>query len=527
MADDPRTTSPTLALTRRATLAATAAAAIVPPPARADAATPPADRRGAAELAAALAAGTVSARALTDAAIARIEAYDALVNAVVVRDFTRARAAADAANAALARGERRPLLGVPMTVKEQFNVAGLPTTWGLEKFRDWRAPEDALAVQRLRAAGAIILGKTNVPANLSDWQSHNPVYGVTRNPYDPGRTPGGSSGGSAAALAAGLVPLELGSDIAGSLRAPAHFCGVCAHKPTLDLVPVRGSGYPATPAIAVESELYVCGPLARNAADLALALDVIAGPDPWRQGRGYRLNLPPPRHETLADYRVLVLDQHPLCPTATAMRDAVEALAGRLAREGCTVQRRHPGMPDLARTTRVYTELLGAFFAADLSADDRLRAQALASALAPENLSLRAAELRGVTMSHAAWLLTESLRNTLRAGWDAVLRDVDVILCPPMPTAAFPLDPSVPETDRKLAVDGRSISYGDQLAWCALATLCALPATVVPIAMTADTHLPMGVQIIGGYLEDRTTIGFASLIERAFGSVPPPLGFGA
>ena len=127
------------------------------------------------------------------------------INAVVVRDFDRARVAADAADAALGRGERRPLLGLPMTVKEQFNVAGLPTTWGFPRFRDWRPDVDALAVQRLKAAGAIIIGKTNVPVRLTDWQSYNDIYGTTNNPWDLGRTPGGSSGGAAAALAAGFV----------------------------------------------------------------------------------------------------------------------------------------------------------------------------------------------------------------------------------------------------------------------------------------------------------------------------------
>ena len=166
-----------------------------------------------------------SPRELLDAAIARIEALDPKINAVVVRDFDRARTAADSADAALARGEHRPLLGLPMTVKEQFNVAGLPTCWGIEKFRDWRPDFDALAVQRLKAAGAIILGKTNVPEGLADWQSYNKVYGTTNNPWDLGRSPGGSSGGAAAALAAGFVPLELGLDIGGSLRCPAYFCG--------------------------------------------------------------------------------------------------------------------------------------------------------------------------------------------------------------------------------------------------------------------------------------------------------------
>ncbi|MEO9190137.1 MAG: amidase [Acetobacteraceae bacterium] len=362
-----------------------------------------------------LAARQVSARELLDAAIARIEALDPKINAVVVRDFDRARAAADAADAALARGDRRPLLGLPMTVKEQFNVAGLPTTWGYERFRNWRPDEDAATVRRLKAAGAVIMGKTNVPVGLADWQSYNPVYGTTNNPWDLGRTPGGSSGGAAAALAAGFVPLELGSDLAGSLRAPAHFCGVFAHKTSLDLIPQRGSGYPATPAIAVRGDMSVVGPMARGAADLALELGVLAGPDELWDGIGYKLALPPPRHDRLADFRVLVIDAHPLCATSASVRTALEALSTDLGRLGCTVVRASSHLPSLARTTRVYDELRSAFFSADLSSGERVRLEAAAGALGLENLSLPATELRGITISHPAWIQTSRIREGLRA----------------------------------------------------------------------------------------------------------------
>ena len=209
------------------------------------------------DLVKAIAGRRVSSRELVDSAISRIEALDPKINAVVVRDFERALTAADAADAALAKGETRSLLGVPMTVKEHYAVAGLPTTRGDPKYKNWKAEVDALVVQRLKAAGAVIVGKTNVPLNLSDWQSFNEVYGTTNNPWDLSRTPGGSSGGSAAALAAGFVPLELGSDIGGSLRAPAHFCGVFSHKPTLDLVPQRSTGPPQISDVPVRGDLAV------------------------------------------------------------------------------------------------------------------------------------------------------------------------------------------------------------------------------------------------------------------------------
>jgi amidase len=477
--------------------------------------------RPAGELVQALASRQVSSRELVDSAITRIEALDPKINAVVVRDFDRAHQAADAADAALARGERRPLLGLPMTVKEQFNVAGLPTTWGFPKFKDWQPDADALVVQRLKAAGAVVLGKTNVPINLADWQSYNEVCGATNNPWDLTRTPGGSSGGAAASLAAGFVPLELGSDIGGSLRSPAHFCGVFSLKPSLDLVPQRGALPPQTPAIPVRGDLAVIGPMARSAADLALELAVVAGPDELMDGIGYKLALPPPRHDKLADFRVLVIDKHPLCPTAASISAALDGLADRLTKLGCTVLRTSPKMPDVARTTRNYVELLSAFFGADTSPEERLRFEAAAQALSPDDLSLPAAFLRGRTMSHAAWIRTSRIRSGLRANWQALFEDVDVLLCPPMPTVTFPHDHSLPQWARQLDIDGKKVPYEDQIAWAGIATSNALPAATMPIGHD-DGGLPIGVQIVGGYLEDRTTIAFAGLVEREFGAFTAP-----
>ena len=500
--------------------AAAAATALAPAKAKAaaDQAAPMYQTAG--DLVEALASRQVSSRELVDAAFARIEALDPKINAVVVRDFDRARTAADAADAALERGERQPLLGLPMTVKEQFNIAGLPTTWGFPKFKDWRPDADALAVQRLKAAGTIILGKTNVPLNLGDWQSYNEIYGATNNPWDLTRSPGGSSGGGAAALAAGFVPLEFGSDIGGSLRAPAHFCGVFSHKPSLDLVPQRGALPPQTPAIPVRGDLAVIGPMARSAADLALELAVVAGPDELMEGIGYKVALPPPRHDKLADFRVLVIDEHPLCPTASSIRTALDGLAKRLGKAGCTILRASPNLPDLALTSRVYRELLSAFFSADLPPDARERIEAAAKALSPDEQSLAASGLRGATISHPEWIRQSRIRGGLRGRWQALFQEVDVVLCPPMPTTAFPHDHS-PGFARKLDVDGAKIPYFDQSVWAGLPTLNGLPATTIPIGHD-DGGLPIGVQIIGGFLDDRTTIAFAGFVEREFGGFTPP-----
>ena len=325
--------------------------------------------RSAGELAQSLVKKEISALELTDQFIARIEALDGDLNAVPVRDFARAREAAREADAALARGERRPLLGVPVTIKESYNIAGLPTTWGIPAARDFVPEEDALAVARLKSAGVVILGKTNVPFVLGDWQSYNDIHGATNNPWDKTRTPGGSSGGSSAALAAGFGPLSLGSDIGGSLRVPAHFCGVCAHKPTHGIIASRGHVPPGVPARPGGADLAVIGPMARSVDDLILAFDMIAGPDEAAEGRGYRLSLPPARHEKLAEFRVLFIAEHPLLPTSPEVGASLEHLAKQLAAADVDVKRETPLLPDLAASARLYIKLLNAVISARLPDD--------------------------------------------------------------------------------------------------------------------------------------------------------------
>jgi amidase len=491
------------------------------------------------ELVAALQARKISARELVDLTIARIEALDQRINSVVVRDFERARGAAKAADVALARGDRRPLLGVPVTAKDSFNIAGLPTSWGMPEFRDYVPNEDALVVSRLKAAGAVLLGKTNVPLALRDWQSYNEIYGTTNNPWDLKRTPGGSSGGSAAALAAGFGALSFGSDIGGSLRIPSHFCGVYAHKPTLGLVPTRGQVMPASPPLAREDGLLVAGPMARSAADLALTLDVIAGPDEERAGIGYLLELRPPRHADLRSFRVLIIDDHPLVPTSAAVRTALDRLSKRLARAGVKVSHDSSLFPDLAKSTRLYMRLLLSQWSAIWPPDLYGQTQCIAETLASDDLSLVAERTRGAVLAHRDWIAADSARVGLAQQMSALFREWDVVLCPSMPTPAFPHDhlqkltletqfaqpvarsPSA-ET-RSIEIDGIKYPYLDaQLVWSAHATMFGLPATAAPIDLSED-GLPIGVQIIGPYLEDRTTIAFAELIEREFGGfVPPP-----
>jgi amidase len=474
------------------------------------------------ELSAALAARQVSAVELAQDAIGRIERHDAKINAVCVRDFARALDAARAADAALARGEARPLLGIPVTVKESYNVAGLPTTWGIPAHKDFQPAEDALAISRVKDAGGVILGKTNVPLGLGDWQSYNEIYGTTNNPYDLNRTPGGSSGGSSAALATGYGPLSLGSDLGGSLRAPAFCCGVYAHKPTWGLAPTRGHTPPQLPPLPADHDLLVIGPMARCALDLSLLLDVIAGPDPLQAGTAYRLALPPPRHGELKDFRVLLIDTDPVMPTNAVVRSAIDRLAGNLGKAGVKVERESPLLPDFAASSRLYMRMLLSFVAVGFAPEVYAGAEAAAANLPADDTSLAAERLRGIVLSHRDWVMADGARARLRAQWRALFGNFDAVICPVMPTPAYPHDHSPEQETRRIAIDGKDYPYSDQLAWAGIASLPGLPATAIPIGLSPE-GLPIGVQIVGPWLEDRTPLKLAELIEHEFGGfVPPP-----
>jgi amidase len=441
---------------------------------------------GAARSARALAAGQVSAVDLCEAAIARIEALDDTLNAVVVRDFARARRQAAEADAALARCESRPLLGVPMTVKEAFNVAGLPTCWGLPPFRDFVPPHDAVAVQRLKAAGAVILGKTNVPPGLADWQCDNPVYGRTVHPLDPRRTPGGSSGGGAVAVATGMVALELGSDLTGSLRVPASFCGVYTHKPSEGLLPTRGFAFPGTEE-APSGLPSVIGPIGHCADDLMLALQVLSGPDAARVAKDC-FALPAPRRTAAKDWRVLVITKHPQAAVATEVRATVEAAGRRLANAGAVVAGASDLLPDLAEIGNTYDQIV----------------QTMLAHAEPGGRS---------SMSLRTWFDLLATRTRIRAQLRALFTQFDAVLCPAVGCAAFE---HVSEPDfgkRTLTVDGAKTQYDALGAWAALASLGGLPATVAPAGFTKG-GLPLGVQIVGPYFEDRSTIALARLMTR-------------
>ncbi|MCX2732614.1 amidase [Saccharopolyspora sp. NFXS83] len=473
------------------------------------------------ELMSALRAGEVTSVELTDEAITRIERDDEAINAICVPDFDRARATAHQADQARARGEDRPLLGLPVTVKECYDIAGLPTTWGMPMHRDFVPAEDAVQVSRLRAAGAVVLGKTNVPLGLQDLQSFNDIYGTTRNPWDHDRTPGGSSGGSAAALAAGFGALSIGSDIAGSLRTPAHFCGVHAHKPTLGLAANRGMVAPQAPALPVDLDLAVVGPMARTARDLTLLLDVMAGPDPLTHGVAHDLALPPARHQRLGDFQVLVLDEHPFIPTGSAVRAGVNRVADALTDGGARVERHSPLLPDLAEAATLYAQLLfsGSVAHFPVDADEQLRTRA--AGLSADDQSLDAARLRGMVLSHRDWIEANNRRELHRHGWRRFFTEFDAVVCPITPTPAFPHDHAPDLLERRIDIDGVEHPYFDQLVWAGLATMPGLPATAIPAGLSSE-GLPVGVQLIGPMFEDRTPLRLAELLEQRIGGFQVP-----
>ncbi|NUP16722.1 MAG: amidase [Streptomyces sp.] len=477
------------------------------------------------ELTAALRAGEVTSMELTDEAIARIERDDKAINAICVPDFDRARAAARAADQARTRGEDRPLLGIPVTVKESYDIAGLPTTWGMPPHRNYLPAEDAVQVSRLKAAGAVVLGKTNVPFGLQDIQSFNEIYGTTNNPWDHRRTSGGSSGGSAAALANGFGALSIGSDLAGSLRTPAHFCGIYAHKPTLGLAASRGMVPPPGPALPTDHDLAVVGPMARSARDLTLLLDVMAGPDPLTLGMAHHLTLPPARHERLRDFRVLVLEEHPLIPTGSAVRAGVNRVAAALVDDGARVERHSPLTPDLAEAAVLYTELLFSSSVARFPVEALEQLRALAAGLSADDRSLDAARLRGMVFSHRDWIEANSRRELHRHDWRQLFAEYDAVVCPITPTPAFPHDHSPDPRGRRIDIDGVDYPYFDQLVWAGVATMPGLPATAIPAGRSPE-GLPVGVQLIGPMFEDRTPLRLAELLEQRIGGFQAP-GAGA
>jgi amidase len=462
----------------------------------------------------------ISAAEALEHFLARVEKHNPRLNAIIWRDTARARARARAADDALAKGEiRGPLHGVPMTIKESYNLAGSPTTWGDPKFRDNVTATSALAVERLEKAGVVLFGKTNVPLMLADHQSYNEVYGTTNNPWDVTRTPGGSSGGSAAALAAGLTGLEAGSDIGGSIRIPAHFCGVFGLKPTWGVVAPTGQALPGSYAY---SDISVIGPLARGADDLDIALDAMAGPDDI-DGAAWKLDLPACEAASLRDIRVAVKLRDPHFETETEYVDKLQALADALAKRGATVKEVEP-VVDTARLHEVYILLLRAATSARTAEADIERWRDAVAAQAPGEALYLDYTVRGSTLPHRDWLKLNNERHGLRRVFAAFFRDWDILLCPAACSAATPHDHSAERWQRRITVNSKSVPSTDNLFWQGYSGLVYLPSTVGPVGLLGS-GLPVGYQAIAASGRDRTAIAFSRFVEREIGGFTPPPGF--
>ena len=428
------------------------------------------DEPGAIASAARIARGEQSPLEAVDAAIARIERLDPQVNAVVVRDFDRAREAAKALDGQKPH-PNQPLFGLPMTIKEAFDIEGLPTTWGLEEYSGLIARRDSHVVRRLKAAGAIFVGKTNVPPLLSDWQADNPVYGRTHNPHAADHTPGGSSGGSAAALALGMVAAEYGSDIGGSIRVPSHFSGTWGHKTTWGLVPSEGHEFPGTDGHDIA--LGVLGPMARDPDDLALLLRLTAG-RPLAD-----------RSRPIAAWRVLYLGDHPLCPVDSAVSGPVEAAVTAIEAAGAVVERGSDLLPDLVQQHGDYMRMLMIAMSKGAPGPD------------------------GKVASAADWFALMDAQARNQRAWRRLFERYDFVLAPPAPVVAHPYD-MTPMVERSLTINGTPTPYGAALAWAGLVTFPALPATVLPVGSSAGK--PVGMQVIGPAFADLDCIMAAKAI---------------
>ncbi|MFW5824916.1 MAG: amidase family protein [Marinobacter sp.] len=481
----------------------------------------------AAQLLQKLEAGDLTSEELTRTLLGRIRDCNPSVNAVVASAEEQAlRQAREADRRRQAGDDCGPLHGLPMTLKDTWEVPGMTCCAGAPVLADYHPERPADIVRRLQEAGAIILGKTNVPAYASDLQTYNPVYGTTVNPWNRDRTAGGSSGGSAAALATGMTPLEVGSDLAGSIRTPAHFCGVFGHKPSRTLVSFRGH-IPGPPGTVSQPDLAEGGPMARNAGDLELLLRVIAGPRP-HLARSWQLAMEPAQLDSLAQVRAGLWLEDPDCPVDHELSNGYRRLADALASRGALVTTLTHPLLSLAHIMPVYFNLLGSLLASGMTPRQKRRLKLFALAERPLRrltpMTCGMAEFaRGTSQTISHWMHWNETREKMREQIEEVFQEVDVILAPVNPVTAIPHDHLDPQYRRQIRVNGEPRPYHDQFCWIALATLLGLPATSVPVGLTR-AGMPYSLQVIGAPGRDLTTLAFARLLEDEglAGFSPPP-----
>ncbi len=472
------------------------------------------------ELATDIKAGKLSSAEVLAFFLDRIEEINPTINAVVAFDTERARVRAAEADAAAAKGEDwGPLHGVPCTIKDALRVAGLVTTGGDTKHKDHVPTSNAIAVQRYLDAGAIVFGKTNVPFMSSDLQSYNDIYGTTNNPWNVERTCGGSSGGAGAAIAAGLTPIEIGSDIGGSIRTPAHFNGVYGHKPSWGIVPERGH-LPPGEFTQSESDLSVIGPMGTCVDDLEQALDLLAGPLP-EMAPAYSIDLPAARVTDVKQLKVAVWSDDELCPVDSDIKGAIDAAADCLEQLGATVD--HTARPDfdVRKYQQNYRYLLSAAMGGGMP-DAVFSAMSDVLANTAENdMSDGAIMARGIAGPHRLFARENEKRLLFRKTWSEFFKDYHAVLCPCAFVTAFPHDHSPDQSARVLICNGEERPYFDVLFYAGLTLNAYLPATAVPVG-TSSEGLPIGMQIAGNYLEDKTTLAVARILEQEFRGFQAP-----
>ena len=464
----------------------------------------------------------ISAVELLDLELAQVARFNPTYNLVVTLDEERARAVAEHTDQQRATGQALgPLAGLSLTVKDSLMTAGCRTTSGAPELSDFVPDVDAATVAKLRAAGAGLYGKTNLPYYANDVQSYNEVFGTSNNPWDPTRTVGGSSGGSAGSVAAGFSPLEVGSDIAGSIRNPAGMCGVVGHKPSYGIVSARGQ-IPGPPGTLTLADLAVVGPMARTVGDCVLALELLAGPDDWHDS-AWSLSLPAPRATKPSELRVAVMATDPSCPVDPEIEAAIHAVAAELEASGATVS--HTARPegfDFAKSERTFWNLLGGALAGSWSL---LEIEAMAERLKQGELVAGDLGVVGSTQRHREWLTNNERRLQIRLRWKQFFEGWDVVLAPIAPTVAYPHDHSSPQSMRTVLVAGQERNYMELMSWMGVFGMAYLPATALPIGLHS-TGLPIGMQVVGPYLNDLTALAAAQMVEDAVNTTfrPPLLG---
>ncbi len=421
--------------------------------------------------------------------IERIERINPALNAVTTTNFDAARVAAKEADDAVRRGDALgPLHGLPVTIKDALETDGIRSTGGAVELRDNVPTRDAPTVAAVKAAGAIVMGKTNLPRWSGDIQAFNEIFGTTVNPWDKERVPGGSSGGAACAVAAGLTSFEIGTDIGGSIRFPSAFCGVFGHKPSFGIIP--STGYlDHTLGGTTEADVNVVGPIARSADDLKLLLNVLTRKEPpWVP------DLRPA--EAVSTLRVAAWLDDPFCPVDTDVLAVTEKAVAALEADGIAVDRE--ARPDLDPTE-----------ASDLGLS-------LVGAAVIQSAPDAAA---GIT--HREWLDQHLRREAIRERWTEFFADYDAVLMPVCFVPPFPHNQEGTFQTRTLLCNDQSRPYTEVIRWTILTGMAYLPSSVPPIGLSAS-GLPIGIQVVGPYGADRRTIALAGHLSQLCGGYQTP-----